>query len=72
MLDNYVLDALAYLGYNLAADKSNGTIFVDPSAGSNYTAAYPYNAVGAKGIETVANRNAPAQLGAEAFETVGR
>lgn len=56
MLDNVFLDALAYTGYNVQAQKDNGTIF------KQYTSAVPASirsnisyGTGPSGLETVAN-----------------
>ena len=53
MLDNYVLDAMEYLGYDVSADKSNGTIFVE--AGYDYAAEIPYVNPGSRGDDVVSS-----------------
>lgn len=55
MLDNVYLDALAYTGYNVSAQKNDGTIFI--SYGGNAPASVRSNisyGTGPSGLETVA------------------
>ncbi len=60
MLDNVYLDALAYTGYDVQAQKSDGTIFV--KSGSSVSASIRSNigyGTGPSGLETVSSSSTP-------------